>query len=50
MEEESSGSNHIIFAFTVLIIVSLIVAALYFSDMSKEKKPDVDVQITVPSR
>ncbi len=49
--EEDLGSNSVIWAFAVLAIVIIVVAALYFGGaMTSKKATDVDGEINVPSR
>ncbi len=51
MDEQNTSSNSVIWAFTILIIVAIIVGALYFSGMmGGSKKTEIDVNISVPSR
>lgn len=53
VEKESTASNFI-WALALIIIVGIIMGGLYyggvFRSLTKDKKTDVDVTITAPSR
>jgi len=53
VEKESTASNFI-WALTLIIVVGIIMGALYyggvFRGLNKDKKVDVDVNISAPSR